>query len=293
MYITKQHVDYITFTTSKFKRFDDVIGEPEPCRPLIGNYSSAHIYPTGMVVQWNKDKPSLKTHITMTGKTLDNMRTIGFTESEIIEHLQSMQRANFKRIDLAITSHKKDGSMHGFLPHFAHFATLSGWCNTKLTLDKPVTDVNLNIETAYIGKRKQREYLRVYDKGLELGGLAGEIIRIELERHSVANTIARDVANGIPYGQVINRYISFPNSPDWNEIVGTVAAPRTRVDIDKEKNEKKENDRLWSWLFNSVAPAMAKALYNEDCNIEDSVNADRFSSLVAEHYNRLVDKNLI
>ena len=220
-YIVKQHLDYLTASVSKFTPFDDYLGDSEPCKPLIGNYNTAVRYEFGAIVQWHTHNPKLKTHITLTGETLDTMRTYGLSDADIVSHIKSMKKTNFKRIDLAITSIRMDKSIHGFLPHFAHYLALSGWCDTRLALDKPVTDVNLNIETAYIGQRKKREELRVYDKGIELGKEANRLIRIELERHSVANSIAKDVIAGNDYGAVINRYVSFPQSSDWLEIVGS------------------------------------------------------------------------
>lgn len=292
MYNITQHVDYITFTTSEFTPIDDAIGKPEPCRPLIGNYSTAQRYPTGMIVQWHDRIKSLKTHVTMTGETLDSMRVIGFTDAEIVKNLLGMPRANFKRIDLAITSERQDGQEHGFLPKIAHYEALNGKCDTQLTLDKPVVDINLNIETAYIGRRDKREYLRVYDKGLELGGEANKIIRIELERHSTANTIARDVAKEYTYGSIINRYISFPHNEDWLAIVGGTIQTRTRVHIDKERNKEQEIAKLWQWLHNSVAPAYARAMYEDVYEPENNPNIDEFARLIAHHYNKLVDKDM-
>lgn len=277
-------------STEKFIPFDDVLGGTEPCRPLIPNYSTAQRYACGVIVQWHDTNKQLKQHVTMTGKTLDIIRQTGITDSELVKNLLSMEKSNIKRIDLAITSQRTDGSMHEFLPHFAHFATLAGWCETRLELDKPVTDTSLNVQTAYIGNRKKREYMRVYDKGIELGEAANKIVRIELERHSVANSIARDVAKGIDYGMIINRYVSFPNVPVWNEIVSAKKQPRTRVEIDIERDEHRENEKLWQWIFNSVAPAYARALYNDNYEPSNNPNVDEFARLITHHYNQLIDK---
>jgi hypothetical protein len=34
---------------------------------------------------------------------------------------------------------------------------------------------------------------------------------------------------------------------------------------------------------------MAKALFNDDMDVANNTNADKFASLVAYHYNRMVD----
>lgn len=292
IYITEKHMDYLTFSAKEFIPIDDVIfRKPTEIRPLISNYKQALKFDTGAILQWNEDKPELKKHITLSGSTLAKMSEYGLSDIEILQWALSLNRTRVGRIDLAVTSIRADGSVHGFLPHMAHYYALKNLCETRLKLDKPVVNKNLEVETAYIGQRAKRQMLRIYDKGVDLGREANRIVRIEMERRgSVAQTVANLVVQGNDFGGIIRKYFDFPTIPDWLEIMNAEPVKGNRM-ADVEHKTEREQDKLWAWLYTSVTPALARALFNDKTDVETNKNAAKFSSLVAEHFNRMIDEH--
>lgn len=290
-YLVKKHVDYISCSVSQFMTADDIFGQWHDTNPRQRNYNKAKIFDIGMVIQWNTERPKMKINIIVSGETLQRLRDAGIADRQIIKWLSNMPDCKFSRIDICVTSKREDGGEHEFKPDQIHFMANSGLCVTKLKLDKPVTNQDLNVETAYIGSRTSRNRLfRAYDKGLELGGAANEIIRYELETRKNATHIAREIEfDNTDIGALIRRYVDFPQNDVWIEILGSKVADNWR--IDEYVSESDKNKSRWQWLFDSVAPAMAKALYTDDIDIQDNENADKFSRLVAFHYNKLIDKS--
>ena len=206
----------------------------------------------------------MKVNIILNGTTLASMRSAGWSDYDILHWLKSMPNCKFSRIDVAVTSEKTDGSMHGLLPHAVHYLAKNGLCETKLKLDNPVPNPDMEVETAYIGSRKSRNRLfRAYDKGLELGGAARKIIRYELETRKNATHIANELHDKrTDIGALIRRYVDFPQVKDWIEIMGTETAENYRIDDDRPKNviDREAHNARLHWLFTSVAPAMARVL---------------------------------
>lgn len=292
IYIVEKHLDYLTFSTKEFIPIDDTIfRKPVEIRPLIPNYRQALMFDTGAILQWNEDKPELKKHITLQGSALAKMADYGLSDIDILQWALSLNRTRVGRIDLAVTSIRADGSVHGFLPHMAHYYALKNLCETRLKLDKPVVSENLEVETAYIGQRKKRQMLRIYDKGIDLGREANRIVRIEMERRgSVAQSVANLAMQGNDYGGIIRKYFDFPTIPDWLKIMDAAPVKGNRM-ADVQHKTEREQDKLWNWLYTSVAPAMARALFNDKTDVSTNRNADKFASLVAEHFNKLVDSH--
>lgn len=290
IYIVEKNLDYLTFSAKEFIPIDDVIfRKPVEIRPLISNYRQALMFDTGAILQWNEDKPELKKHITLSGSTLAKMSEYGLSDIEILQWALSLNRTRVGRIDLAVTSLRADGSIHGFLPHMAHYYAMRNLCETRLKLDKPVVNKNLEVETTYIGQRAKRQMLRIYDKGVDLGREANRIIRIEMERRgAVAQSVANLAMQGSDYGGIIRKYFDFPTIPDWLEIMSAEPVKGNRM-ADVERKNNREQDKLWSWLYTSVAPALARALFNDKTDVATNKNADKFASLVAEHFNNLID----
>lgn len=291
-YIVQKHLDYLTFSTKKFIPLDDAIfRKPVEIRPLIANYRQAIMFDTGAILQWNEDKPQLKQHVTLSGSTLAKMVDYGLTDINILNWMLSLEKTRVGRIDLAVTSRRTDGSIHGFLPHMAHYYASKNLCETRLKLDKPVVNKELEVETAYIGQRTKRQMLRVYDKGIDLGQEANRIVRIEMERRgAVAQSVASLAVQGSDYGGIIRKYFDFPTIPDWLEIMDAKPVKGNRM-ADVEHNNEREQDKLWSWLYTSAAPALARALFNDKTDVATNQNADKFAALVAEHFNKLVDEH--
>lgn len=291
MYEVIKNVDYIACSVSHFIPIDDSIGRWQDTNPRQRNYNKAKIFDCGMIVQWHERNQKMKTSIILSGETLAKLRDMKFKDFDIIHWLSKMKDCKFSRIDICVTSRKIDGTMHGMLPHAIHYFAMNGLCNTKLKVDNPVANNELLVETAYIGSRKSRNRIfRAYDKGLELGLEANKIIRYELETRKNATHIAREIEiNKTDIVSIIRRYVDFPTIEVWMQIMSSEVAENWRIDEYESVAEK--NKKRWQWLFDSVAPAMAKALFDDSVPVEDNKNADIFAAKVAAIYNQLVDKS--
>lgn len=150
---------------------------------------------------------------------------------------------------------------------------------------KKFTDVNDTVETIYVGdlsKRKKKGIFRVYDKGLEQG-LGFSLSRFELEcKQSIAHNNAKRWIDGVGIGSMIKSAISIENVDWWDEIMGeSTALPK----YEKEQDETTEYERRWAWLCQQVAPALGKALAEDEQNGIGQANFDLFNEIVAKNYN--------
>lgn len=290
-YKVKKQVDYIACSVSSFDILDDIFGSSEDTNPRQRNYNRAKQFEIGVFIQWHDSNAKMKTSVIMTGETLQKLRDVGFSDYDILKWLRDMPKCSFSRIDVCVTSMKTDGTIHGFLPHAVNYLASNGMCETRLKVDNPVASPELEVETAYIGSRTSRNRLfRAYDKGLDLGLEARRIVRYELETRKNATHIATElVIDKTDIGALIRRYIDFPQIEEWVKIMGSVQAENWKVE--RYETEHDKNARRWEWLMSSVAPAMAKALFHDDCDISDNKNADKFAQAVAFHYNKLIDSN--
>lgn len=280
-YNIRHDVDYITVSSDDFKVIDDMLGTPQKTHSRLRNYDMCWVYECGLLHHKHSTNPKMKNHLTLSGITLETMRGYGFSDKKILQWLFWLKNPKFGRVDIAVTSTRTDGGKHEIDPHFIHIAALYGWCETKLKLDNPVTNSELGVETCYIGSRKARNTLvRVYDKGLQSGGRAGEIVRVELERRKNAQKLAVDVMSGGHIGSLIRKRVDFPQFPAWVKVMGDDVAKDWRsseyfpTEYDKQKAE---NDSRWDWLYTSVIPAMSKAIAFEGGDME---KIDRFNELL-------------
>lgn len=279
---TRHCVDYISFSTDYWQPIDDILGQPKVVKPRIGNYMQAIQYECGCLVQWNDERPSLKQHVTLSGKTLQNWRKYGFVDTDIVGHAQSLKNTKIGRLDIAVTAY---GDKIAFSPERAWELCRQGRMQSRLEADKPVVDIDKNVETFYVGSRKSRNrLLRVYDKGLELGGVAGEIIRIELESRRAANTVAKEVVEGRNMAGIIRRVVEFDDNA-WRAIMDCEPLPRLRDD--SAVNEK-DIEAKKGWLLTSVSPAIAKLAAEIGW---DDPFWDEFTEMTAFRYAQLVQDN--
>lgn len=271
-----ENIDYITFSTKNWRPIDDVIGQAVETRPTIGNYAVAIKYECGCIVQWHPQQERLKTHVTLSGGTLARWREYGISDKETIEFAQSLNKTKFGRIDIAVTAY---GKFLKFTPERAWELYTAGKMKSALKADKPVVDIEKNVETFYAGSRKSRNrLLRVYDKGIEQGGRAGELVRIELESRRAANTVAREIVANVPIQSIIRRVIDF-DSDDWTDIMSAPPAQRMR----REDVQKTDIAAKKDWLLNSVSPAIANLA--KEIGWDDPF-WDKFSTTTAFRFNK-------
>lgn len=287
-YNVRKHIDYITASVIKFAPIDDIIGIAKARKPTIANYKEAIQFNCGIIVQWDREQPRMKTHITLSGETLSNLRAYGFTDVNILSWLSSLKGIKYGRIDIAITSSRVDGKKHQLTPQKVFKLAKRGKMKARIELDNPVVDTELKVETCYVGNRETRNrLLRAYDYNLAHdSGAADYVARYELESRSAALSIARRVIAGQDMGGIMRSVIDFPNNPVWARIMDSEPLPNIREDNHMTLSEREayENQARWEWLLHSVAPALGKALA---IDIKTGVVSpmDAFNELVKKYRN--------
>lgn len=285
-YQASKHIDWISASCvggDLIQLFDD-IETVEQFSPLK-NYNRTIKYKSGVMQLYSTKNKKVGTHIIFSGEALGYMRGEGVEDIDLLNQLTE-NRFKLSRIDIALTFQKVEYSegkfkrlKSDFTPEIAFQLAANGYMESKLQLDKPVTDnsPDKKVETCYIGSRISRNRLiRIYDKGIDLGGVADEIIRIEMQTNKNAQVIGRAIQNRQDIGSIIRRYVNFPTSPEWEIITGkTVAKMRHEVDTlsydDKQANERAKK---WSWIIDTAAKVLGRAIANdiETMGIEFAAN---------------------
>jgi len=134
---------------------------------------------------------------------------------------------------------------------------------------KPAKEIaeNGNTETKYIGNpRKRRRLFRAYDKGIQLDidEYKKREIRYELETGLNANVIAKMLIAGNDIGAIIRRYVDFPGSKVWVEIMGAknsiLKHDTGEVSMDAHELDRLQRQAKWLWLNESIAPMIRKLI---------------------------------
>lgn len=264
LYQKNENVDWVSFTCEwmDVPLWDSWVEKTDTAP--IKNYNRCITYSSGMRQMYSTKDKKVGTHVIVSGKALGVLRGEGHPDVEIIKKFQEVG-AKFSRIDLAVTSSPlpqtsgNEPLEHEFKP--SDILNSKDVMKSRLKYDNPVVDPSLNVETVYIGSRKARNRVfRAYDKGLEQGGRAGELIRYELETRKNAGGIALALNSGITPSAIIRRYVDFDN-PIWLAIMGEEVATMPQVEYDNEHRTRVlENSKRWEWLIKSVAPTIAKAI---------------------------------
>jgi len=201
----------------------------------------------GARVMWHTKRADMPPHVMYPGSVLNKYASDGTTARSIIQH-HMLYNDTCKRIDLALD----------VLDSELNIKELSDMMEQGKAKTKFKTWTFLhgnNGDTLYLGSRQSEQFIRIYDKGAQLG-TDDNWVRIEIElKGSRAVEFARYVATNTQ-DDYINRSrqlmlanISFPTEL-WAEIMGTV-----EVGISKAQNNEPDTA---AWLLTQVAPAMAR-----------------------------------
>ena len=162
------------------------------------------------------------------------------------------------------------GSEHELQPHQIMELCRDGKLVSRLKPAKEIAE-NGNTETKYIGNpRKRRRLFRAYDKGvqLDLDEYKKREIRYELETGMNANVIGRMLIADNDIGAIIRRYVDFPTSEVWCEIMGSANSELKHetgeLSIDAHEMERLQRAAKWVWLNDSIAPMIARLLSDND-----------------------------
>ena len=288
-YIVNKKIDYITLSCEKAPT--DIIGDftEELKYSPLKNYNKAYKTSTGAIVCIHTERSDMRTHIIMSGETLDYIRSDCHTDLQLAKFFIGMKNVKFGRVDICVTSVREDNKPHNLDPHYLAVLSKRGYLKSALKPDNGVINDGMYIETHYIGSRLARNRLfKAYDKGIDLGLTAKTIIRYELETRKRSNLIINAIVEKHDIGAIIRRYVDFPENALWVEIMGADPSVIPQIEDTRSKETKDTIDRAnrWHWLLTSVAPAMGKALfYDKKANGQeyaDNENMRLFSIRVSQ-----------
>lgn len=283
-YNVSKQIDYISVSTDKLPlgMIGDLVEEIGSARNR--NYNKTYKFETGAISLVHTENPNMRVHTILSGETLGVIRGEGYTDRDIVEIITGIPQSKITRVDVCVTSQRKDDKVHELTPHAIANIASTNRLVSRLKPDNGVISPDMIVETAYIGSRKARNRLfRAYDKGLELDLEPMRVIRYELETRKRANVVMNALNEGIDIGSIIKKYVDFPNVPVWNKIMNAPSVPMPHVENNITAQEKRsiEKANRWHWLLTSVAPALARAL------VEDYMDADDGADMMSSENMRL------
>jgi len=280
-YVVEKNIDYLSFTTSAFNIFNPDI-ENEGVKDEIhgGNgygYNRKQILNNGVVIMWHTEIQKMGIHYIYSGSAIKKQR---HSISEILASALDATNGKLSRIDVCVTSHRKDNKDHELRPHDIAKKARMGDVNTRMGHGIQIGQ-NMEIQTCYFGSLKSRKRLfRAYDKGLEQGLVSNFLVRYELESRQNAGLIGRAVLDNQDIGSIINKYVSI-DSDVWKEIMGSESAKIKHG----ETHDLDELLKKWDWLLTSCAPALGKAIASTD--------SDRLNILMSQFQSRVYSNYMI
>jgi hypothetical protein len=212
---------------------------------------------------------SKKAMIIYSGRALHNMRVAGWDVRERINSILA-NGGNVTRIDWAITDYVDE-----FLITPKLVKTLVRQGRVTGTLAKhggkfiagQKVGAPQHIETFYIGDQKKRGksgIFRAYDKGIELGLSQDLITRLELEeRGENAHNSAKRYAMRYEIPAIMNTRLQWRHN-DFNRVFEAEPIDMSRGEQIQIGDERMQNDKRWQWLEKQVAPALRKAIKNDE-----------------------------
>lgn len=282
-YAVFQNVDWLSFSLDRPRWLLAQNFLTNEIKSPLANYNRAEQTGTGLLHLWHSERQEVKHHYIASGETLANLRSVGYQERDVVKWC--LENSQISRIDIALTSIREDGSVHGFSPHDIAVAVHENMLVSRLRPSKDIAS-DLKIETKYIGNRKTRKRLfRGYDKGVENGGEASRLVRYELETRSGTKNIGRMIARGDDYGSIIRKYVDFPSVPVWIEICGAEKSTGFRDSDARDPLRKAldENASRWNWIETSIVPVIRKALeVDTRARNVDAANNPSFHRVLAE-----------
>lgn len=275
----KFNIDYIQYSIDENPMvFEDTA---EHTKSNMTFYKNMSTY-TGGIRVYTGNPNTDKQLVVMSGKSCE------YHEHRIMEIIETVieNGGTFSRIDFACTT--DDGeTLAKFVSAIAEGKLISK--RFKIEDSKMITDVKTNVETCYVGdmkKRGKRGIFRAYNKGIEQG-LGIDLIRFELEcKRQVANTNARRLRDGMSIGNIIRNSVDLADSKWYSDLMGEKTPP-LRLNDEKPEFET-ESQKRWMWLYNQVAPALGKALFDDFINDEN--NRERFWEIVEKSY--MIEKGM-
>lgn len=273
----EQKIDYIQYSTKR--KFVGKGEDYETEKASNRFYRTQRRYEDGTVIMSGNPNTE-KDLVIMSGKACDaNRIKLADEIRQEIEH-----GAKVSRIDLCVTAEGIEPlqQFQAFVQKRKVVTRLFDLRDTKM-----ITDIDSKVETMYIGdmkKRGRKGIFRAYNKGVEQG-LDIDLSRFELEcKGTKAHNNAKRWVEGVSIGNMIRKTIDVPQLPVWVEIMGN-CDPLPQY-MPEDTSAEDEIMARWHWLTHQVAPALGKAIADDELSDYEGANAKNFYDLVERYYNR-------
>jgi len=268
----ERFVDYMQFSSHKVSAMACIELGYTPIN-AVKNYAIGYRTPLGIRVYFSTN-PKNTPLVIASGETLQNLRDYGHSDVKILNWALEIE-GKFSRIDLAVTESVTEKE-----PDIFTMADVKRWVSEGL-IESPlvsggargiveyapksaVSDSKETIQTIYVGdmsKRGEKGIFRAYDKGIELGIEAENVIsRIELEiKRDRAKVTGRLLANDYNIGGHFRARFNV-NDAVFERLMDSEAVEIKRGKGVKNREENEALDKRWQWLIDAVAPSLRQAI---------------------------------
>lgn len=235
------------------------------------------VHPIGAKVLLGQER--FGRHVIYSGKSMQKLRDFEVDLPELWRHFQQSQ-GKLSRIDLAVDVWGEKE----FTPAKVQERFFAGDCVTGFKRNKSISE-DEKVETFYFGSLKSRvAKCRVYDKAIEQGLPDLIWTRLEYEKRKNAQNWGNALfSDGKSIKGLIRQVVDFPSWSTWLDIFNSEieSIPRQITDMPSD------TEQSWSWLLNSVAPAMAKVIVHDKTFIPDKLNIQDTDTMTI--FNRVVE----
>lgn len=281
---TTIEIDYLQFSAET--RIHDEYAKSEPSTMRF--YNTQEKMPSGMVC--HSGNPSSSHFLFVAAGSACRNLFSEISPSQYLENILSLG-AKVSRLDIAITQYiDHDGLI---LPR-----RVLEWDKRNMIVS-PLAKYGASavyknktesFETVYVGdwkKRGKRGIFRAYDKGSEIGLGESLLTRFEIEdKRDKAHTSAKRIASGATLPQVFRSRFDVPSDEDFQSLLNSEPMVLTRDSNADKRDEQQKNTDRWHWLITQVAPALGKAIAEDENYGAGDGNIELFLKHVNNHYNK-------
>lgn len=224
------------------KYHPDLSDTKTECKPFNA-YNVGVRYPDGRIELHHSARKEMGVHVVLSGAALD---TFPIEPIEYLKHLIS-SGATITRIDLAV-----DALNMKLSPEVATERLKNGKCKTKATKSPVWNDPRVSGYTQYIGTKSSEIYVRIYDKGAEMG-INTDWCRTEIVyRGKRAQGAAYAVLDNTDFRSLVRGFVDFDGWKEWTEVMSMPPIKIKSVSV--ETNTQK-------WLLQVAAASLAREIH--------------------------------
>lgn len=289
------NIDWFRYTVPLASNLDTVLPNGfelgELCEPL-GYYNMAYqLEPCGRI-DFNTNNRAQGMSVNLTGQDLRSAEMHNLLTEDIIADVVIRLRGKVTRIDLAVdvlgAEALPDDCLSAYLAKQAitrarRWKQIIGWC----------AEQDRAGNTVYVGSRAGENYMRIYQKGLEIIEKQGlrkkrnkqaetelidklkalDYIRVELEikgkKAAIAARAVEKHGTGKATSAALNRFLQLPTVTWWNDMLSRLPSAPPKI-MEGERNSKGPSNK---WLMTQALPAVLKAIAAENDAVIDAVRA--------------------